>query len=106
LIPIGTLFRKVSETPGVFKKVFQQIEWLKKLSTFTNFFHSPLWKKKIDHLKNELVLPYFMYFDDFVADNNLGTHVKAHSMDVTDPNGAEWLWLPTANPEVPGSNPG
>jgi hypothetical protein len=52
----------------------------KKSSTFTNFLQSPLWKKKIDHLKNELVLPYFMYFDDFVADNNLGTHVKAHSM--------------------------
>jgi hypothetical protein len=26
------------------------------------------------------VLPYFMYFDGFVADNNLRTHVKAHSM--------------------------
>jgi hypothetical protein len=40
----------------------------------------PNWKKKIDHFKNELVLPYFMYFDDFVAGNNLRTHVEAHSM--------------------------
>jgi hypothetical protein len=41
-----------------------------------------LWKNKSEVFQKTgaLVLPYFLYFDDFVTDNALGTHAKEHSM--------------------------
>jgi hypothetical protein len=52
------------------------------MPNFTSFLQSPLWKKKTETLQaaGSLVLPFFLYFDDFVTDNPLGTHVKEHSM--------------------------
>jgi hypothetical protein len=80
MIPLTKLFKKILELPSTFNTIFANIEKLKQSKSFTNFIQSPLWKSKTLRMGNSLVLPYFLYFDDYVSDNALGSHNKTHSM--------------------------
>lgn len=46
----------------------------------TNFIQGELWQKKIYHLKDKMVIPYHLYFDDWEPDNALGSHKKLNSI--------------------------
>ncbi|CAI6359118.1 unnamed protein product [Macrosiphum euphorbiae] len=54
-----------------------------------NFFQSSLWKNKIEeHDKNQIVLPIFLFFDDYEVGNPLGSHSGIHKL------GAVYLTVP------------
>jgi len=40
----------------------------------SNFINSNLWQQKTLLHGNKLVIPYFLYFDDFEVNNALGSH--------------------------------
>jgi hypothetical protein len=80
IISLAVLFKKILELPDTFSRIISYIEILKNSTTFTSFMQSPLWKSKISNMGNSLVLPYFLYFDDYVSDNPLGPKNKCHSM--------------------------
>ncbi|KAK4873247.1 hypothetical protein RN001_015276 [Aquatica leii] len=46
----------------------------------TNFVQGELWKEKIQLYPNKIVLPYFLYIDDFEINNPLGSHLTKHSI--------------------------
>ncbi|KAF0712429.1 Uncharacterized protein FWK35_00025978 [Aphis craccivora] len=49
---------------GCFKFIFSQSQFFK--------FH--LWKHKISQHSDKIIIPYFLYFDDFEINNPLGSH--------------------------------
>lgn len=77
-----------------FKKTFEQNENLaNSLSLYEqlinnssdqtqikHFVQGELWKKKMLPYQNKIVIPYFMYIDDFEINNPLGFHVSVHSI--------------------------
>lgn len=48
--------------------------------TLSNFVQGSLWKEKILPFQNKLVLPFFMYIDDFEINNPLGSKSMCHSI--------------------------
>lgn len=49
-------------------------------SILTNFIQGSLWKDKIVPYRNKLVMPFFMYIDDFEINNPLGSKSMYHSI--------------------------
>jgi hypothetical protein len=45
-----------------------------------HFIQGELWKKKILPYQNKILIPYFMYIDDFEINNPLGSHASVHSI--------------------------
>jgi len=48
--------------------------------TLSNFIQGSLWKEKILSHQNKLVIPFFMYIDDFEINNPLGSKSMCHSI--------------------------
>lgn len=47
-------------------------------SLLSNFVQGSLWKEKILSHQNKLVMPFFMYIDDFEINNPLGSKAMSH----------------------------
>lgn len=45
-----------------------------------NFVQGSLWKSKVQLYPGKILIPYFIYIDDFELNNPLGTHTKVHSI--------------------------
>lgn len=45
-----------------------------------NFVQGSLWQEKISQYQNKIVVPYFMYINDFELNNPLGSHASFHSL--------------------------
>ncbi|CAH1114912.1 unnamed protein product [Psylliodes chrysocephalus] len=73
-----------------FKQIFEKIYNLDKCVYFAKvnasnntigcFTQGKLWLEKIKTFKDKIVLPYFLYLDDFEINNPLGSHATSHSM--------------------------
>lgn len=48
--------------------------------SITNFIQGSLWKEKIIPYQNKIVIPFFMYFDDFEINNSLGSKSMKHAI--------------------------
>jgi len=73
ILPLKFQLRKYFELPGVLD-VFLNHNHI--YSNFNNsyFINSNLWQQKTLFHVNKLVMPYFLYFDDFEVNNSLGSH--------------------------------
>jgi hypothetical protein len=80
LIPLSKVFQRIFEMPGTLSKIRAHLQQLADSSVFTNFMQSEFWKKKIQNIEADVVLPVFFYFDDFGVDNPVGPKRKAHSI--------------------------
>lgn len=75
-IPLEKTLRSFFNLPGTLDAVLQ---YLKKLNNETevlsDFVQGKLWKHKIKtHFPGKIVIPLFIYFDDFEINNPLGSH--------------------------------
>jgi len=60
--------------PGVLSSFLANHSSLNSVTNYTNFFNGELWKHKISQHSDKIVIPYFLYFDDFEINNPLGSH--------------------------------
>lgn len=99
IIPLYKLLKSFFELPNVFSETLSYMNYLKSSDTLENFIQGDLWKKKLAAFPNQnsLVIPYFLYVDDWEPDNALGSHKKCNSI------AASYLILPTIPPKYASS---
>lgn len=65
--------RKFFELPGMLDETLQNMEDLNKSGDINNFINGSLFKKiKSTYASDDLVIPFFLYWDDFEINNPLG----------------------------------
>jgi len=76
ILPLKFQFRKYFEAPDVFYSFMEHHNSLNAESDLTNFINTQLWKDKILLIDkgDSILIPYFLYFDDFEINNPLGSH--------------------------------
>ena len=92
-VELRKVLERFLELPYAFESTISYIKVLKEESEcVTNFIQSPLWKRKIvSYNKDDIVLPLFIYYDDFEPNNPLGPHC--------DKLGAVYCTIPCLSPE-------
>jgi len=74
-IPLRQTLKKFFELPDAFTATIDYINSLKDSDIITNFVQSKLWCEKIKSFGNDsIVLPLFLYYDDWEVNNPLGSH--------------------------------
>lgn len=80
LMPIQFQFKKFFESDSLLNDTIDHIKVLENSSGLTNFIQGDLWKQKKKMYPNNILIPYFLYFDDFGINNPLGSHATTHSI--------------------------
>lgn len=84
LLPLHFQFKTFFEHENNFDMTLKMYEQLKISSNnktqIKHFIQGQLWKDKIAPYQNKIVIPYFMYIDDFEINNQLGSHASVHSI--------------------------
>ncbi|XP_034255353.1 uncharacterized protein LOC117653657 [Thrips palmi] len=101
-VPVKSILEKLFCLPDVYFKVKAYVEYLEKefeSGIISNFMQGKLWKMKIAkfHGTDDLVLPIFLYFDDFEVGNPIGPHSGLYKL------GAVYFSLPCLPPEFQSS---
>ncbi|XP_018322739.1 uncharacterized protein LOC108735320 [Agrilus planipennis] len=75
-IPIRKILQKIFEVLNVFTATLEYINYLRnEKNIISNFIQANLWKTKSKSFHpDQLVLPLFLYYDDFECGNPLGSH--------------------------------
>lgn len=74
ILPLKFLFRKYFEIPGILNSFLENIDSLNTSDDLNNFIKGKLLKSKQYFNKEKLIIPFFLYFDDFEINNPLGSH--------------------------------
>lgn len=84
------VLKKFFEMKNILSDTLDYINEIKSCDTILmNFIQGSLWQNKIkDHDKNQIVLPIFLFFDDYEVGNPLGSHSSIHKL------GAVYLTIP------------
>jgi len=82
ILPLQFQFKTFFETNNNLNKTLSHYSDLMndKNASLRNFIQGSLWKDKIAQYQNKIVVPYFMYIDDFELNNPLGSHASFHSL--------------------------
>ena len=79
-IPLRSLLKTFLEVPGIFPKVMEWRDNLKKIShSMVDVTHGETWKKNFSS-SDKLMLPVSIYADDFECGNVLGSHSGIHKI--------------------------
>lgn len=90
LVPLRKVLKKFLELKNVLVDTLEYMNKIKSYDTIiVNFIQGSIWQKKINNHKNQLVLPIFLFFDDYEVGNPLGSKSGVHKL------GAVYLTLPT-----------
>jgi len=82
-MPIQFQFKSYFELNDNLHKTLTEYERLMNSSNNTvlvHFVQGALWKDKIASYNNKIVIPYFLYADDFEVNNSLSSHSSCHSI--------------------------
>lgn len=80
-VPISPILKLFLELPCVFPEIIKYINDLKCSSNISNIIQTDFWKNKLKHFQqSDLVLPLFLYFDEFEIGNPLGSHAGIHKI--------------------------
>ena len=95
-IPMRHVLKKIFSLPNVFSSVGKYMDELKKdNNNLENFVQGNLWRNKIqNHFKNKIVLPIFIFFDDFEVKNPLSSYAGIQKL------GAVYYSIPCFPPQV------
>lgn len=74
LLPIKFQLQKYFELPGALDAILNNYNSMKQINEYSNFVNGDLWKNKILTYKDKIVIPYFLYFDDFEINKPLSSH--------------------------------
>jgi len=87
LMPIQFQFKSFFEHNDNLLKTLTEYEHLTNTSddkVLAHFVQGALWKEKIAPYHNNIVIPYFLYVDDFEVNNPLSSHSSCHSICAID----------------------
>ncbi|XP_022164877.1 uncharacterized protein LOC111029935, partial [Myzus persicae] len=89
-IPTRHVLKKIVELKDILSDTFDYMNEIKSCDTILmNFIQGSLWQNKTkEHDKNQMVLPIFLFFDDYEVGNPLGSHSGIHKL------GAVYLTVP------------
>lgn len=73
-IPIRRTLQAFFEIPGILESVKAYLSSLNSSESVSNIVQSKLWKNITSRFQNKLVLPIYLYSDDFEIGNPLGSH--------------------------------
>lgn len=74
-IPIRHVFKKFFELPGIFYETMNYMDsLLSDDDMISNFIQGNRWNETVTHFVGKIVLPVFLYFDDYEVNNPLGSH--------------------------------
>lgn len=74
-IPIRRVLKKFFEIPNYFEETLNYIETVNnKRNIITNIIQCQLWKNITQKFEDKLVLPLYLYYDDYENNNPLGSH--------------------------------
>jgi hypothetical protein len=84
-IPLRHVLKRFFEMPKVLDMT---LDYMKELLTYkeivSNFIQCQLWKEKtVNFRKEDIVMPLFLYFDDYETCNPLGTSSGIHKLGAT-----------------------
>ncbi|CAI6369459.1 unnamed protein product [Macrosiphum euphorbiae] len=99
VIPLRLVFKKFLEHSNMFEIILNYISYLKTTESelISSFLQSQLWKEKLRMNQNKIILPLFLYFDDFEVNNPLGSHAGCQKL------GAVYVSLSCLPPELSSS---
>lgn len=89
LMPISFIFKRFFELPNVLQKTLDNMRNLKdpQNEKIRNFINGKVWEEKSKHYPNKILIPFFLYFDEFEINDPL----KPHSCSI----GAALINFPT-----------
>ncbi|XP_036320474.1 uncharacterized protein LOC118734989 [Rhagoletis pomonella] len=95
-IPMRETLGKFLSIPGVFKSVHNNYcNLMSNDKIITNFVQGKLWRNKVKSFSpHKIVLPLFLYFDDFEINNPLGSHSGIQKL------GGLYFSIPCLPPEM------
>lgn len=82
-IPIRKVLKYFFELPNVLNRTLAYINEFKNDSKVYNIIQTVFWKKKVkflNHSPDDIVLPLFIYFDEFESGYLLGSHANIHKI--------------------------
>lgn len=80
LMPLSFQFRKFFEKDNLLKHTLDYMDVIYNSKKFTNFIQGELWKSKVQLYPGKILIPFFLYMDDFEINNPLGSHSGVHSI--------------------------
>lgn len=80
VMPLDFQFRKIFEHDDYLDKVLNHMEIVEKEQRYVNFIQGPLWKHKKSLYPQKIVIPFYLYADDFAINNALGSKSNKNSM--------------------------
>lgn len=81
IMPLRFQFQKFFEMGNIFQETLDNTEALESQTVYFNFVNGSLYKSKKEKIgSGKIVLPFFLYSDDFEINNPLGSHATEHSM--------------------------
>lgn len=81
LMPIKFQIKKYFELNNLLNETLKHMDNIVKSNEVTNFINGEIFQKKKNHFdSSQIVIPYFLYLDDFEVNNPLGSHAKQHSL--------------------------
>lgn len=94
--PLVKLFKQFFELPNVYISFINYSNDLLQEMNHTithSFLQSEYWRSKVLTFGTKIVIPYFLYFDDFETNNPLGSHAGVQKL------GAMYISFPGCPPE-------
>lgn len=80
IMPIEFQIKKFFELPNVLNEVIENTAKLSMENDLCNFVNGKRWKNIAKKYEGQIVIPFFLYNDDFQVDNALGSHSGENSI--------------------------
>ncbi|XP_055840002.1 uncharacterized protein LOC129907702 isoform X1 [Episyrphus balteatus] len=80
LMPLKFQFQKFFESGDIFKNTILHMQNLSEENKISSFIQGDLWKQKSSLYPGKIIIPYFLYSDDFEINNPLSSHAGVHSI--------------------------
>lgn len=95
-VPIREVLQQFFSLEGVLNETLSYMHYLdleKEKGIISNFVQGELWSEKKKNSLLKIVLPIFLYYDDFEVNNPLGSHAGVHKI------GAVYFSIPCLPPQ-------
>lgn len=100
-VPLRSVLKLVLQDCGMFHVILEYMNHLESISSenncISNFVQSQLWHSKLLKNPEKILLPLFLFFDDFEINNALGSHAGNNKL------GAVYVSMPCLPPELSSS---
>ncbi|KAG5680291.1 hypothetical protein PVAND_009809 [Polypedilum vanderplanki] len=81
VMPLQQVFQRIFSLPNILQGVIQNMIMLKNQHEIKNFVNGTKWKEICkNYSKDDIVIPFDLYFDDFETGNTLGSNSGIHKI--------------------------